>query len=58
MCLCFSLELVGKVSSPSFGVHTMQMGQVTLEVSSGDITKEKTDAIVNSSNQTFSLKAG
>uniref|UniRef100_A0A671QDB4 Poly [ADP-ribose] polymerase n=1 Tax=Sinocyclocheilus anshuiensis TaxID=1608454 RepID=A0A671QDB4_9TELE len=49
---------VGKVSSPSLGVHTMQLGQVTLEVSSGDITKEKTDAIVNSSNQTFSLKAG
>ncbi|CAM4730210.1 unnamed protein product [Leuciscus chuanchicus] len=50
--------LVGKVSSPSLGVHTMQLGRVTLEVSSGDITKEKTDAIVNSSNQTFSLKAG
>uniref|UniRef100_A0A8C1MH48 Poly [ADP-ribose] polymerase n=2 Tax=Cyprinus carpio TaxID=7962 RepID=A0A8C1MH48_CYPCA len=50
--------VVGKVSSPSLGVHTMQLGQVTLEVSSGDITKENTDAIVNSSNQTFSLKAG
>uniref|UniRef100_A0A672S1J3 Poly [ADP-ribose] polymerase n=1 Tax=Sinocyclocheilus grahami TaxID=75366 RepID=A0A672S1J3_SINGR len=51
-------EVIGKVSSPSLGVHTMQLGQVILEVSSGDITKEKTDAIVNSSNQTFSLKAG
>uniref|UniRef100_A0A8C1GLI2 Poly [ADP-ribose] polymerase n=1 Tax=Cyprinus carpio TaxID=7962 RepID=A0A8C1GLI2_CYPCA len=51
-------ELVGKVSSPSLGVHTMQLGQVILEVSSGDITKEKTDAIVNSSNYAFSLKAG
>ncbi|KAG1971163.1 protein mono-ADP-ribosyltransferase PARP14-like [Pimephales promelas] len=51
-------ELAGRVSSPSLGVHTMQLGRVTLEVSSGDITKEKTDAIVNSSNQTFSLKAG
>ncbi|CAM4730208.1 unnamed protein product [Leuciscus chuanchicus] len=51
-------EDVGKVSSPPLGVHTMQLGRVTLEVSSGDITKEKTDAIVNSSNQTFSLKAG
>ncbi|XP_073770751.1 protein mono-ADP-ribosyltransferase PARP14 isoform X2 [Danio rerio] len=49
---------LGKVSSPSLGVYTMQLGQVTLEVSSGDITKEKTDAIVNSSNPTFSLKAG
>ncbi|XP_073686373.1 protein mono-ADP-ribosyltransferase PARP14 isoform X1 [Garra rufa] len=51
-------ELVGKASSPSLGVHTMHLGQVTLEVSSGDITKEKTDAIVNSSNPTFSLKTG
>ncbi|XP_043106139.1 protein mono-ADP-ribosyltransferase PARP14-like isoform X4 [Puntigrus tetrazona] len=46
------------VSSPSRGVHIMQLHQVTLKVSSGDITKEKIDAIVNSSNQTFSLKAG
>ncbi|KAL1266725.1 hypothetical protein QQF64_002400 [Cirrhinus molitorella] len=51
-------ELHGKVSSPSIGVHTMQLGQLTLRVSSGDITQEKTDAIVNSSNKTFSLKAG
>ncbi|TRZ00261.1 hypothetical protein DNTS_003714 [Danionella cerebrum] len=47
-----------KVSSPSLGVHTMQLGHVTLEVSSGDITKEKTDAIINSTSQTFSLKSG
>ncbi|KAG1971164.1 poly [ADP-ribose] polymerase [Pimephales promelas] len=53
-----SNRLAGRVSSPSLRVHTMQLGRVTLEVSSGDITKEKTDAIVNSSNQTFSLKAG
>ncbi|RXN29685.1 poly [ADP-ribose] polymerase 14-like protein [Labeo rohita] len=51
-------ELVGKVSSPARGVHFMQLDQVTLKVSSGDITKEKTDAIVNSSNNTFSLKTG
>ncbi|XP_073730303.1 protein mono-ADP-ribosyltransferase PARP14 [Misgurnus anguillicaudatus] len=50
--------LLGKVSTPSHGVITMQVGEVNLEVSSGDITKEKTNAIVNSSNQTFSLKTG
>ncbi|XP_065146256.1 uncharacterized protein [Paramisgurnus dabryanus] len=50
--------LFGKVSTPSHGVITMQIGEVTLQVSSGDITKEKTDAIVNSSNPTFSLKTG
>ncbi|XP_073672141.1 protein mono-ADP-ribosyltransferase PARP14-like [Paramisgurnus dabryanus] len=51
-------ELFGKVSTPSHGVITMKIGEVTLEISSGDITKEKTDAIVNSSNHTFSLKTG
>ncbi|XP_015250570.1 PREDICTED: poly [ADP-ribose] polymerase 14 [Cyprinodon variegatus] len=46
------------VSSPSLGVYKMQMGQLTLEVSSGDITKEACDVIVNSSNQNFNLQAG
>lgn len=48
----------GTVSSPSLGIYQMKMGQLTLEVSSGDITKENCDAIVNSSNQDFSLQAG
>lgn len=48
----------GTVSTPSLGVHKMQIGHVTLEVSSGDITKERCDAIINSSNQSFSLKSG
>ncbi|KAM9392684.1 protein mono-ADP-ribosyltransferase PARP14-like isoform 2-T2 [Pholidichthys leucotaenia] len=46
------------VSSPTLGVYWMQMGQLTLEVSSGDITKEATDVIINSSNAHFNLKAG
>ncbi|KAM3867433.1 protein mono-ADP-ribosyltransferase PARP14-like [Diretmus argenteus] len=48
----------GKVSSPSLGVYQMQMGHLTLEVSSGDITKETSDIIVNSSNKDFNLKLG
>ncbi|KAG9329910.1 hypothetical protein JZ751_028614, partial [Albula glossodonta] len=48
----------GEVSSPTLGVHSMEIGHVTLEVSSGDITKETTDIIVNSSNSTFNLKTG
>lgn len=48
----------GPVLSTSLGVYQMQMGQLTLEVSSGDITKETSDVIVNSSNKTFNLKAG
>ncbi|CDQ59137.1 unnamed protein product [Oncorhynchus mykiss] len=48
----------GQVSSPSLGVYSMQMGHVTFEVSSGDITKETSDIIVNSSNKDFNLKSG
>ncbi|KAI4819928.1 hypothetical protein KUCAC02_027929, partial [Chaenocephalus aceratus] len=48
----------GQVSSPSLGVYQMQMDQLTLEVSSGDITKEACDVIINSSNKDFSLKSG
>ncbi|XP_070689465.1 protein mono-ADP-ribosyltransferase PARP14 [Pempheris klunzingeri] len=47
-----------QVSSPSLGVYQMQMGQLTLEVSSGDITKEACDVIINSSNQDFTLQSG
>lgn len=49
---------IGAVSTPSLGVHRMQIKHLTLEVSSGDITKERCDAIVNSSNSNFSLKSG
>ncbi|KAM7391015.1 hypothetical protein PAMP_021733 [Pampus punctatissimus] len=48
----------GQVRSPSLGVYQMQMGQLTLEVSSGDITKEASDVIINSSNKDFNLKSG
>ncbi|XP_050977095.1 protein mono-ADP-ribosyltransferase PARP14-like isoform X2 [Labeo rohita] len=54
----FSQGPLGRVSSSCFKVYTLKIGHLTLEVSSGDITQEKTDAIVNSSNQTFSLKSG
>ncbi|XP_071340147.1 protein mono-ADP-ribosyltransferase PARP14-like isoform X2 [Trachinotus anak] len=48
----------GRVSSPSLGVYRMEMGQLTLEVSSGDITREASDVIINSSNPDFTLKSG
>lgn len=34
------------------------MGSVTVQVATGDITKETTDVIVNSSNDKFTLKQG
>lgn len=56
--ITFSAGFIGAVSTPSLGVHRMQIKHLTLEVSSGDITKERCDAIVNSSNSMFSLKSG
>lgn len=34
------------------------MGSVAIQAVTGDITKETTDVIVNSSNEKFSLKSG
>ncbi|XP_076602870.1 poly(ADP-ribose) polymerase family member 14-related sequence 1 isoform X2 [Chaetodon auriga] len=46
-----------KVVSSS-GMHETKMGNVAVQVVTGDITKETTDVIVNSSNEDFSLKSG
>ncbi|XP_028446175.1 poly(ADP-ribose) polymerase family member 14-related sequence 1 isoform X1 [Perca flavescens] len=46
-----------KVVSSS-GMHETKMGSVAVQVVTGDITKETTDVIVNSTNETFSLKSG
>uniref|UniRef100_A0A8C4EUA4 Poly [ADP-ribose] polymerase n=1 Tax=Dicentrarchus labrax TaxID=13489 RepID=A0A8C4EUA4_DICLA len=46
-----------KVVSSS-GMHETKMGSVAIQVVTGDITKETTDVIVNSSNEGFSLKSG
>lgn len=49
---------IGLVTVPTLGVYEMLIGPVKLQVKSGDITKETTDVIVNSTNQTFNLKQG
>lgn len=46
-----------KLTSTS-DMHETKMGNVTIQVVTGDITKEITDIIVNSSNESFSLKSG
>ncbi|KAM9709256.1 poly(ADP-ribose) polymerase family member 14-related sequence 1 [Menidia menidia] len=46
-----------KVVSVS-GMHETKIGNVTVQVATGDITKETTDVIVNSSNDKFTLKSG
>ncbi|XP_067405693.1 protein mono-ADP-ribosyltransferase PARP14-like [Emydura macquarii macquarii] len=48
----------GPVSTSAQGVHEMQIGSITLQIATGDITTEDTDVIVNISNQMFDLKAG
>uniref|UniRef100_A0A3B3QPK1 Macro domain-containing protein n=1 Tax=Paramormyrops kingsleyae TaxID=1676925 RepID=A0A3B3QPK1_9TELE len=54
----FHLGFFSQISTPSLGVYMMRVGSLMLEVSSGDITKQNTDAIVNSSNESFTLKTG
>lgn len=46
-----------KITSSTDILET-KMGSVTIQVVLGDITKETTDVIVNSSNENFSLKTG
>lgn len=56
----FCNEITGpfsKVTTKS-GIHETIVGGVTLQVLNGDITLEKTDVIVNSSNKEFTLKSG
>ncbi|XP_061105701.1 protein mono-ADP-ribosyltransferase PARP14 [Conger conger] len=48
----------GQISSPAREVYSMSIGPLTLQVCSGDITRENTDIIVNSSNSTFNLHTG
>ncbi|XP_059895724.1 poly(ADP-ribose) polymerase family member 14-related sequence 1 isoform X1 [Gadus macrocephalus] len=50
-------SLFSKVTSAS-GLHEITIGHVRVQVVLGDITKEKTDVIVNSSNESFTLKSG
>ncbi|OPJ79796.1 poly [ADP-ribose] polymerase 14 [Patagioenas fasciata monilis] len=46
------------VSTEGLGVHEMQIGSITVQVITGDITKEDTEVIVNISNPTFDAQGG
>ncbi|XP_077129474.1 protein mono-ADP-ribosyltransferase PARP14-like isoform X2 [Ranitomeya variabilis] len=48
----------GAVKTPTLGVHEMKVGSITYQVKTGDITKEDTDIIVNSTDKTFNLRSG
>ncbi|XP_072118200.1 protein mono-ADP-ribosyltransferase PARP14-like [Mobula birostris] len=49
---------IGNLSETAPGQAEMLVGPILLQVVPGDITKESTDVIVNSSNGNFTLKAG
>ncbi|XP_074001335.1 protein mono-ADP-ribosyltransferase PARP14-like [Numenius arquata] len=51
-------SFIRPVSNEVLGVHEMQIGSVTLQVISGDITKEDTEVIVNITNSTFDATTG
>ncbi|XP_078084308.1 protein mono-ADP-ribosyltransferase PARP14-like isoform X2 [Mustelus asterias] len=54
-----SVPLFGRVSSIVAGGQVeIQVGPIVLQVVTGDITKQTTDVIVNSTNGSFSLNAG
>ncbi|XP_072329277.1 poly(ADP-ribose) polymerase family member 14-related sequence 1 [Scyliorhinus torazame] len=53
-----SVFLFGRVSSTAAGHVEVQVGPILLQVVTGDITKETTDVIVNSTNNNFTLHAG
>ncbi|NXL85340.1 PAR14 polymerase, partial [Alectura lathami] len=51
-------DFIGRVSTEALGVYEMKIGSITLQVISGDITKEETEVIVNISNPTFDATSG
>ncbi|XP_065527451.1 protein mono-ADP-ribosyltransferase PARP14-like [Lathamus discolor] len=51
-------SIIRPVSADALGVHEMQIGSITLQVTSGDITEEDTEVIVNISNPTFDATSG
>ncbi|XP_035874078.1 protein mono-ADP-ribosyltransferase PARP15 isoform X2 [Phyllostomus discolor] len=49
--------IFGTVTNPKSTRYKMRIGVITLQVAVGDITKESTDVIVNSTTRTFNLKS-
>ncbi|NXE90764.1 PAR14 polymerase, partial [Menura novaehollandiae] len=58
VCISFPAAFSAISSTSAQNVLEMTVGSVVFRVAEGDITKEEGDAIVNITNQTFSLKTG
>lgn len=50
--------IYGSLSSPTLGMHEMNIGPILFQVATGNIIKEVADVIVNSTTLTFDLKSG
>ncbi|NXA42764.1 PAR14 polymerase, partial [Eudromia elegans] len=53
-----STTFFGPVSTSAQNAHEMVIGSIVFQVAMGDITKEKSDVIVNITNRTFNLRKG
>ncbi|POI35113.1 hypothetical protein CIB84_001138 [Bambusicola thoracicus] len=51
-------DFISPVSIEALGAYKMRIGSITLKVTSGDITKENTEVIVNIANKTFDATSG
>ncbi|XP_072469901.1 protein mono-ADP-ribosyltransferase PARP14-like isoform X2 [Notamacropus eugenii] len=51
-------DLFDTISSPELGVYERKIGSIIFQATYGDITKEESDVIVNSTDKTFVLKRG
>ncbi|NWZ96911.1 PAR14 polymerase, partial [Nesospiza acunhae] len=58
VCISLPAAFSAVPSTSAHNVPEMTIGSVVFRVAEGDITKEEGDAIVNITNQTFSLKTG
>ncbi|XP_052014480.1 protein mono-ADP-ribosyltransferase PARP14 isoform X2 [Apodemus sylvaticus] len=50
--------IYGSLSSPTLGVHEMNIGPILFQVATGNIIKEVADVIVNSTAHPFNIKSG
>lgn len=54
----FFSGIFGTVTNPKPTTYEMKIGAISFQVAIGDITKESTDVIVNSTTKMFNLKLG
>ncbi|XP_074070760.1 LOW QUALITY PROTEIN: protein mono-ADP-ribosyltransferase PARP14 [Macrotis lagotis] len=51
-------DVFDTISSPAFGIYETKIGPITFQIFNGDIIQEDSDVIINSTDNTFTLKNG